>query len=942
MTDLRSPLAEPLGRLTVSNEESLVFARRQIQLVMATLGADGFRSTAGALEFSRQAYALCVGRKHKTTFELEFTSDGPTLTIARAPLSTDPNSPSLPEPSVPEATWPIRVLIEDARTDERSLAAARAIVARRSASQLFDELAQRNTELSQHKASLERTVDERTVELRRAKDVAEEATRAKSLFLANMSHEIRTPMNAIIGLSHLALKTALTTQQRDYVSKIYNAGTGLLGVINDILDFSKVEAGHLVLEETPFQLSEVLELVRTVAETAAARKSLALSIDIDPNIPATLLGDPLRLGQIVTNLVTNAIKFTERGAVTMTLKLIEQRRDRLKVCGEVCDTGIGLSEEQCRFVFDAFTQADGSTSRRYGGTGLGLAISKRIVEMMGGELSVESELGAGSSFRFHVWLGVSEALHPSTRTVHDILVGSRVLIVDDVETARDVLSEQLKAWGAIPHAVATGEELLHCLRSMSSVEGRCALVFVDWRLTGMPGEAVVRAVAALPNAPPVIVITAYARDDMRKAAEAAGASAILSKPLNPSLLLNVVVGLLAPAPPSSAMRQSQPGVASNDGDLAGMRVLLVEDNEINQQVARELLSHLGINVEMCSDGEEAVARLSPPGARAQFDVVLMDLQMPRMDGFEATRRLRALPELADLPIIAMTAHAMANDRDRCFQAGMNAHIAKPVDPDALARTLRRYRPGANAHGPNGDLPAPRSENPLAGFEQDRAHETARSSENTRTEAQPILDVTRGHRHCGGDAALYRSVLRRFIGRYGDVAVTLADLLGASRIEEATRLAHAVKGLAGTVGARLVAEAAREIEQALREDATCNPIELDKLAGAMSLTVAAAETLDLVVSDVPPTMHADMRGEPSSFTLPASDTAANLPLTPSEAGSIAELKLALEASEARATELFAELTPILSSRLGAKFQAMGEALDDYDFDAALDLLIRDGD
>ena len=516
----------------------------------------------------------------------------------------------------------------------------------------------------------------------------EKANEAKSAFLANMSHEIRTPMNAVIGLSHLALKADPSPRLRDYLIKIRSSGQHLLGIINEILDFSKIEAGKLSIESVEFDLDKVLENVGNLISEKAEEKGLELVFDIEPSVSSTRLrGDPLRLGQILINFCNNAVKFTEKGEVVIKGRVLEASGDGQLIEFSVKDTGIGMTEAQIERLFQAFEQADTSTTRKYGGTGLGLAISKRLAELMGGHVGVTSEAGKGSTFWFTARLGKGVPA-PRPSLLRSDLRGRRVLIIDDNSSARAVLSNMLTTMTFVADEAPSGEEGIEMVREAAKRGEPYEIIFVDWQMPRLDGIETSKRILALPDlstAPHLVMVTAYGREDVLKQAEENGLENVLVKPVTSSTLFDTIVAVLD-AHPEATGHDVQIVPSFEINRTGGTRVLLVEDNEINQEVAIGLLEDATIQVDLAENGEIAV-RMAQEN---DYDAVLMDMQMPVMDGIEATRAIRSDPRFQNLPIIAMTANAMAADREKCLKAGMNDHIGKPIDPDQLFSVLLRW------------------------------------------------------------------------------------------------------------------------------------------------------------------------------------------------------------------------------------------------------------
>ncbi|MCB5187798.1 response regulator [Methylobacillus caricis] len=724
-------------------------------------------------------------------------------------------------------------------------------------------------------------------QLRQARDAAEEATLAKSMFLANMSHEIRTPMNAVIGLAHLALKTELTPKQRDYLGKIHSAGMSLLSVINDILDFSKIESGRMDLEQIEFSLDQVLNSVTNTLAHTASDAGLELLFDVADDVPRNLIGDPLRLGQILLNLVSNAIKFTHEGEVIIRCQLLDSNDQQIKLQFFVIDSGIGMDTDACNRLFQPFTQADGSTTRKYGGTGLGLTICKRLVGLMGGDIWVTSVPGQGSTFTFTSWFGNGAPAKPYilVNELNDL----HVMIVDDNAAARSILASQLSFLPFRLSYAKSGSEAVSMVKEFQHHQP-VDLVLMDWKMPGLSGLDAARLIkqdTSLAKIPAIIMVTAYGREEVRRESEDLNLDAFLVKPVSQSSLIDTLVGLYSSAVPEQAYVLPNPSY-----DLSEMRILVVEDNEINQQIASELLQSVGATVEIAENGQVALDKLI--AAPAGYDVVLMDLQMPVMDGYAATSAIRSDQRFDHLPVIAMTAHATLEERQRCIDLGMSGHVTKPIDPDVLYQTLSCFHPHKRV---------------------DTSLMVSETGGYSLLEIQGF-NVPDALRRVAGNQELYIRLLKQFAASQADSAFEIRKALGEGRVEDGVRLAHNIKGVASNLGATALAEAASELEQALREQAGVE-LALDLFASSLADAIdSLASVLGQHAQQVPPATISKQHGKEV----------------------LQKIQQYLEARDATVQDYIdAEHATLKAVLPHQQYQKLAELISFYDFDAALLLL-----
>lgn len=744
------------------------------------------------------------------------------------------------------------------------------------------------TDISEQKEAEEATL--------KAKIAAEEANEQKSTFLANMSHEIRTPMNAIIGMSYLALQGELDSKQKNYIQKVNKAGENLLGIINDILDFSKAEAGKTILEKTGFNLEEVLENVASLISLKVESKGIELLFKVNNDVPNRLIGDALRLSQILTNLANNAVKFTESGEILIQVKKLSQTKDYVELEFSVKDSGIGISKEQLLNIFDSFSQADGSTTRKYGGTGLGLAISKRFVELMGGKLSVDSEIGKGSSFNFSIKLEIQSTVHDASVFNVYQLTGLRALVVDDNSSAREILEAMLNTLNIEVSFAHNGIEALEAVDSAAN-HNPFDIVIMDWQMPKMDGIEAARRLVDIPGSPPVIIVTSFGKEDVMDKADIQeiNLDQILTKPVIKSALIQSIFVTL-----NKNLKNNfpQPQVISKftiTKDFNGCRILLVEDNEMNQELAYELLSQRGIQVTIANNGQESLDLLK---SDLLFDCVLMDCLMPVMDGFTATREIRKLPQFSQLPIIAMTANVMPADRKKTLDAGMSDFIEKPLNVEKMFNTIGNWiKPLADNKS---ELKKPDHFNQL----------------NTEIDFIDGINVKSGLANTNNDHELYRRILLKFSKSQSNFYNAFLASQKDSDPMASARCAHTLKGNAGNIGASALYSASQRLEDACTNNFSPAEIEvlLNEVVSALTSVLRGIDNFK------------DKNSQPEKKQ-EFSDTSINVRLK--------DLYRLLQDSDGDAEDLIVEiLMSAEDTLLFPKLKTLSDEIGSFDFDKAI--------
>jgi len=883
-----------LANLKISNSDAVYSGRRKIYDFAIALSKDPVLSAQIAGEFSELAKLLAnYGDRARASVSLTMRRGPPLIEIEYYVKRADADTNATP--SGQRSKTPYRALREYqvavSSPSERQIERFRSILNEKTREELF------------------RDIHEINDELRDATAEAVSAAQMKADFLANMSHEIRTPMNAIVGMTHLALSTDLSQQQRGYIERIQQSSQHLMTLIEDILDFSKIESGKMTIEEVEFQIENIIHNLITINAENLERKNIEFTFKIDPNVPKNLRGDPFRLSQVLINFVSNAIKFSDQGEVGVHVELEDEGPDDILLRFTVSDTGIGISPEQQRKLFQSFQQADTSTTRKYGGTGLGLAISKSLAELMGGTVGLSSELGKGSKFWFSARLKHSEEVQQTAIQLD--LSTIKAFVVDDHDRARQIMVEILTAMGVTCVPLTSGFACLSELQAAINAHEEPDIVFIDWKMPGLDGMETAKAIRQMPFAvpPKLVLATALGREDIRNNEGHLLFDDAIVKPVHGSNLLDAMANTLfaKPRPKKAKGRKSKTDRSSKLSEdqikiftqrFKHARILLVEDNEINRDVAVGLFQERNIAIALAENGLEALFRVKTE----PWDLVFMDMHMPIMDGLEATLEIRKLPQFADLPIVALTANAMAKDRERCAEVGMNDYVTKPINPNELWRVLEQWvTPNDTA------------------VELDEApSELALVIEAPTLPTIEGIDRVKALQNTNGNETLARSILTKFAARSARFFVEYDAAHSAEASKDRERIAHSLKGTAGSVGAVEIETMAGQLESLLSQGNDGALIEQNYTALCLALaSLLSRLNLALGTDSEPVAAHIDL---PPDFDV-----------------QIDQMARLLKSDDIGSNRLFKDFEPHFKTLLDEKFEEFSNNINDYDYPAAYTLL-----